>query len=418
MLALVALVGNIANAELLNNFKWDGKIEISAQANNNAGDADSDALDKTSDIDARVQLNASFDITDDVEAVVSAVKANRDYGTASESVAGATADGFFFEQAYLNLKGVLGFDHKIGRQYYGDEGSLVVYYGPRSWPYQYGDAALTNPLMVSGIDGYSGWYKNDKLQIHALTAKIADVDNAAAGIQADTDTDLVGVVGKYDLMEMLNIGAYVYEQKVYGAAAPDLTKDVVGVKATGKILGFDYYGEIAKNYGRKNVGVNYTGSAFLAGAKYDIELAGKWTFMGEMGIGSGDKTSADKDEEFTSIASDYRPGVIFSGVRGNTGLGDLTTWNLGAKWLTPMSDKLTLSGKMYYFSPTEEVTGAGGYDTYGQELDLCAMWQHNENVGLKAYYAMLMVDSDYADAMLGGKDDMMTTIGAALTVKF
>lgn len=441
ILALLVFAGNIASAELLKNFKWDGKIIVNAINANNTMDADSDAKDKFSDVDTYVELNAGFTLAEDVDAIVTAVKTNRQHGDSAETVAAGTADGFTMEQAYLNLKGILGLDHKIGRQYYGNQGDLIIYAGPKGMPYMMEmetDGIVTpgNAFTATGLDAWTGWYKNEKLNLHAIVAKITNDNNDdGAGPNfdriADEDTDLAGIVAKYDLMEVLNLSAYVYEKKTNQAAGTaNNTLDAVGVKANGKILGFDYYGELAKNYGRQAVGKNYTGTAFLAGAKYDIELVGKWTFMGEMGIGSGDdKTyAADKDiNEFAAIAGDYRPGVIWGGVFGNEGLGNLTTWNLGAKWNTPMFEKLTLSGKLAYFAPTVtkvNSTAAGaaktdiGYDTYGQELDLCANWQHNENVGLKAYYAMFNVDSDYADTALGGKDDVSTTLGAAVTVKF
>lgn len=425
ILALLVFAGNIASAELLKNFKYDGKIEVNAIATNNELDADSDAKDKTNDVDVRVQLNASFDLADDVTAVVSAVKANRQYGNATgETVAAGTADGFLMEQAYLNLKGVLGFDHKVGRQYYGNEGDLIIYYGPRSMPYMW-DNTPSNVLDPVGLDAYTGWYKTGKLDIHGILAKVTQ-----GAAQPDTDTNLVGVSAKYDLMEPLNIAAYVFEKKTYVAASADLTQDVIGVKGTGKFLGFNYYGELAKNYGRQAVGKNYTGTGFLAGANYGLDVLGKWTFSGEMAIGSGDdKTyAADKDiNTFGQLNTDYRPGILFSGVSGNTGIGNLTTWNLGAVWAPEMIEKLTLTGKLYHFSPTVtkvNSTAAGaaktdiGYDTYGNELDLCANWQHNENVGIKAYYAAFMIDGDYADTVMAGKDDMATAMGAALTVKF
>lgn len=419
--ALLALA-NTANAELLKNFKWDGKIVVNAAATNNASDANSDLKDKTSDASAGVFLNASFDVTDDVEAIVSAVKSNRQYGKGSETVAAGTADGFTIEQAHLNLKGVLGIDHKIGRQYYGNEGDLVVYYGPRGWPYKY--VANANPFSTSGIDAWTAWYKNDKLSVHALSAKL--VNNDQNNNQPDNDTNLVGVSAKYELMALLNIGAYFYENNTSSAtAASETTLDVVGVKADGKFeqLNLSYYGELVKNYGRKAAGVNYTGTAFLVGAKMDMDLIGKWTFMGEMGVGSGDKTSAAKDEKFTEIASDYRPGAVFSGVNGMTGLGNLTTWNLGAKWNTPMFEKLTLGGKLYHFSYTEKVISGGGFetDTIGNELDLTANWQHNESVGLMAYYGAFIPTgkyTKYAQNSATAQDDMATVIGATLNVKF
>ena len=414
MLALIALVGNIANAELLKNFKYDGKITINAATTNNELDANSDAKDNTSGVDPRVELNAGFDLTQDVGAVVSAVKCTRQYGDGSETVAAGTADGFAMEQAYLDLKGVLGFDHKVGRQYYGNEGDLIVYYGPRNMPYAFG--GVSNGLGVTGLDGYTGWYNTGKWSIHGLLGKVTN----AAAVQPDTDTNLSGVGAKYDLMEQVKLAAYVYEQKTNVAASADLTLDVVGVKANGNFKGFDYSAELAKNYGRKAVGVTYTGTGFKANLAYNgLELAGKLHLMGEFVMGSGDKTSASKDEGFTAIVSDYRPGIVFGGVSGMTGINNLTAFNVGANWMPTAAEKLTVGAKAYMFGTTETVGAApNDYDAYGNEFDVTANWQHNENVGLLAYYGAFMVDSDYSDAVLGGKDDMISTLGLALNVKF
>jgi len=221
-------------------------------------------------------------------------------------------------------------------------------------------------------------------------------------------------------MEPVKLGAYVYEQKTWQVAgAADLTLDVIGVKANGKFMGFDYSAELAKNYGRKAAGVNYTGTAFLANAKYDMNILGKITFMGEFAMGSGNKSSAGKDEGFTAIASDYRPGILMGGIGNLAGLNNLFTWNLGAKWNPEMIEKLTLKGKLYHFGTSEKVTvGPNSYDSYGNEFDLAAGWQHNANVNLKAYYAMFLPGDDYSKATLANKDDLNTALGAALTVKF
>lgn len=449
-LALLVFAGNIASAELLKNFKWDGKILVNAYSTKNDTDLNSDAKDTTSDVDTRVELNAGFNLTEDVDAVVSAVKADQQYGrVAGQSVANGTINNFFFEQAYLDLKGILGIDHKVGRQYYGEAGDLVVRFGPsKSFFNTTAGVTVGNELNFAGVDGWTGWYKNDKLSVHGVAAKITANSVAAA----NTDTDLTGVVGRYGLMELLNIGAYVYEAKKYNDASPvtgasnaDSVLNVIGVKADGKFspLNLSYYGELAKNYGHDHTaGVaaghknsKLSGTGFLAGAKMDMDLVGKWTFSGEMAMGTGDKdanttTNAADDNKtnkaFTDISSDYRPGIIFGGVKGMNGIGNLTTWNLGAKWNTPMFEQLTLGGKLYHFGLTEKMTktaGGNNYkkETYGNELDLTAKWQHNENVGLTAYYAAFIVDSDaakYDMTSLTAKDDMITTLGLALNVKF
>jgi hypothetical protein len=427
MLAVVALVASVASAELLKNFKYDGKVEVNAYQTNNANDFNSKVKDKDSDVETRVQLNTGFDLNEDVNAVVSAIKCNRQYGDQAtgngESIDNLT-NQIKFNQAYMNLKGVLGIDHKLGRQYYGNEGDLVVYYGPNMYPYTAG-------LSVNSLDAWTGWYKTGKWDMHAVSGKLANTNN---GVAADTDVNLNGFVAAYDLMTDLKLGAYIYEKKSWqAAAATDLTLDVVGVKANGKFVGFDYYAELAKNYGRNAVGpVNYAGTAFLANAKYGYDFMGKWTFMGEFAMGSGDnKTTDKKNKAFHSINSDYRPGAIMG--RSMSGLGNsdptaavtdtgLTTWNVGAKWNPSKVEKLDLCAKYFYFAPTETKKDAVkiGYTSVGTELDFAANWKHSENVNVRATVAAFMPNKKYAaaSALATTKHDAVNYAGLDFIVKF
>lgn len=426
VLALLAFVGNVASAELLKNFKYDGKIEVNAVTVKNANDGDSDTKDTNSDVASRVQINAGFDLNDDANAVVSIVKNDRQYGEGSQD-ANTITTKLFFEQAYINLKGVLGFDHKLGRQYYGNEGDLVVYYGPKNWPLLPRIGAAMH-MPVTAIDAYTGWYKTGKLDIHGLAGKTANNNGA---VTDTVDVDVNGIVAKYALMDEVTLGAYVYEQKAYKAVGTkDLTLDVVGVKAMGKVSGIEYYGELATNYGHiANAATDKAaaGMAFLANAKYNMDLAGKLTLMGEYAMGSGnDKTTDKKDKAFYGIASDYRPGLLWG--TWNTGLtgtivgadSGLTTWNVGAKWNPSKVEKLDLCAKYIYLAPTEDKQDGAtiGYDTVGSEFDLAATWNHSENLNVKAYMAYFMPDKDFATANGATNDDAATMLGAAFTVKF
>ena len=425
MLAVVALVSSVASAELLKNFKYDGKVEVNAYQITNGNDLNSKLKDKNTDVETRVQLNTGFDLNDDVSAVVSVVKNNRHHGDVQENVNTIQAQ-LVFQQAYMNLKGVLGMDHKLGRQYYGNEGDLIVYYGPTGYTYYPG-------LTVSALDAWTGWYKTGKWDMHAVSGKVSPLNTCNVGT-ADTDVNLNGFVAAYDLMTDLKLGAYVYEQKNMQALyTTDITLDVVGVKATGKFMGFDYYGEVAKNYGHAiNAATDksYTGTAILANAKYGYDFLGKWTFMGEIARGSGDKKSTDKkNTAFHSINSDYRPGAYWG--RLQTGIGNsdptnvinhtgLTTWNVGAKWNPSKVEKLDLSGKYYYFAPTEtKLDGTKiGYTTVGTELDLAANWKHSESVNVRATLAAFMPNKKWATTGGYVKHDTVNYAGLDFIVKF
>jgi len=423
MLALLAFVGNVASAELLKNFKADGKIEVNAYQVNNAADYNKDAADKKNDVDTRVQINAGFDLNEDANAVVSVVKNDRQYGSASQD-ANTITTKLFFEQAYINLKGVLGFDHKLGRQYYGNEGDLMVFYGPTAWPYQSVRNVALQSMPVSALDGYTGWYKTGKWDIHGVLANAAN-----ANVAADNDQDLFGLVAKYDLgKEYVNPSAYYYRyttQAGTGFAGPNDHLDVVGVKSNGKYMGFDYNAEFAMNMGQNNDAVNTTGLAaagtnkyqgygFMANVKYGLDLAGKLDLMAEYAMGSGDKKATDdKVKAFYSINSDYRPGVIYGGFYTNAGITNLTTYNVGAMWMPSSIEKLSIGAKYYNFAETEKL---GGKSNIGTEMDLCVNWKHSENVNVKAYAASFTPEKDTVPAVT--TDDAATMLGAAFSVKF
>jgi hypothetical protein len=157
--------------------------------------------------------------------------------------------------------------------------------------------------------------------------------------------------------------------------------------------------------------VDYTGSAMKADVNYalDAKTAGKFEFMGQYAMGSGDKaTTTDKNEDFQAVNANYNPGLIFGGVAGMNSVTNLTTFNVGANWTPEQLNKLTIGAKFFNFAYTEAVNTA-----IGTELDFSAMWKHSDNVGLRASYAMFTPSSDYS-----ATTDSANLLGLDLAVKF
>jgi len=393
LVAILGFAGSIASAQV-GNFKYEGDFKFHKYYNSNTTDANSDAGDKKEDQDYQANIGISFDAGQDANVQINLIK-------------NAGANDVNFGQAYVGINSVLKLDHKFGRMFYGKAGDIVAYYGPDAW--------YVSDMPYTALEGWLGEWKNEKLNVNAVIGKEVDAKTAKA-----TDVNIHGLTASYQLHELLNPTAYIYKQVTISAAGTaDDTLNVYGVKGNGKFMGFDYYGEYAMSRGAKSDTVDYEGSALLLGASYNLDLLGKWTFSGEYGMGSGDEASAGKDEDFTAIASNYRPGIIWGA--GTNSLSDLTTWNVGAMWNLEKYNKLTLSGKLLNFSPTEE---PATYDTYGTELDLCAKWQHTENVSFKGYYAMFMADKDYMDIVNDatndddGTDDAAYQFGVLVNVKF
>ncbi len=409
IIALLALTGNIASAELLKNFKYDGKIEAVGVVANNATDFDKDASDKSSDVKTRVSINAGFDLNEDVNAVVAVVKDNRNYGSGTNASENANTiqSQLFFDQAYLNLKGVFGIDHKVGRQYYGNNGDINIYFGPQDW-YVHNFGAIALHTMYA-LDGWTGYWAKDKWSATGLMAKAAEGGAAADG-------DIYGLTVAYDYSDIVKPSAYYYEAKDYtGASLKDL--QTIGVKANGEYKGVKYGAEYAMNMGRDHVAVeDYKGYAVKANAAYGIDLAGKLGFDAEFAMGSGDKNATDSsDKSFQDINANYRPGLIAGGfgvgVFNPNTLNNLTTYNVGANWTPEKVNKLNLAVKYYDFSNTEKV---GTVEHIGTEADLVATWTHSDNVSLKLGLGMFMPD----EYKLAGKDDSVNLATLAMNVKF
>ena len=382
IIALVVLAGSVANAQL-KNFKYDGMLDLHKYSNTNTADFNKAVNDKTNDQDYRANIGFNFEAGEGANVQVNLIS------TAANNVE--------FGQAYLGIDNLLGIGHKFGRMFYGDQGDLVIYYGPDYW--------YVSDMPYTATEGWLGEYKYDKLTVNALIAKEVDVKKDTYG----ADIDVYGVKANYPVNDMINPTVYYY-QKADNTVAPLDRLNVMGAKITGKYMGFEYAGEYAMNNGAETATADYAGNAMKFNVGYGLDLMGKLNLGFEYLSTSGDDTSADKDEEFFGISSNYKPGFIC----GNFGavIGDVTTWNIGADWNLEKVNKLTVGAKYFNFALTEDK------DKVGNELDITAKWAHSENVTLGAYYAMFMIDSDYATVNLAGNDDNASQMGLFASVKF
>ncbi len=424
--AVLALLTSVASAELLKNFKYDGSLEVHSVSVNNGTNYNSDAEDAYAQTLTRLMIGMNFDLTDDVNAQVTAIKNDRMHGTGAQTMNGVQ-NLITFQEAYLNLKNVFGINsQKIGRQFYGNPGDLVIYYGPLGWPY---NLALT----VNALDAWSAVYSKDKLTVTALCGKQKETGDTGTP-SAKRDINVNGLTVGYDFSTYLNPTVYFYQKNdrdtvPVGAGVGVSNKvNVMGIKANGKYQGIGYGFEYAQNSGKNySTSIDYKGYAMILNANYnDLDAGfGKFSFMGEYYLASGDDDATDSDNNvFTAINTDLRPGVIFGGLGINgapaTGIGNLTVGILGVNFTPEAMDKLNLALNYFTYAPVEDkVNGTSiGYDAIGNEMDFMATWNHSENVSVKGYYAMFSPDSKFATNAGATKDDATTMLGLNFNVKF
>ncbi|MBI4801129.1 MAG: alginate export family protein [Elusimicrobia bacterium] len=421
ILVVVAFASSIASAELLKNVKYNGSVEVKSVTIGNLGASlstsfDTDLKIKYSQTLPRVTLGINFDLNDDVNAQVTAVKIDRKYGDTS-TTAGQTIDNItnkvMFSEAYLNLKNVIGINHKVGRQYYGKPGDIAMYYGPSSMNFA--------TFVIAALDAWYGEWKKDKWTVTGLVGKVTESNSTTAM----NDKDVYGVTAAYDYSEKVKPSVYIYVSDDRTAFPLTYKPNVAGVKAAGKHQGLGYGAEFAMNSGNNSAAVDYTGTAVKADLNYNFDgkAAGKFEFMGGFAMGSGDKsTTTAKDERFTAVRSNYIPGLLFCGVgvgatngRSQVGLTNLTTFNFGANWTPEKLNKLSVGAKYYSFAYTEATD-----KPLGTELDFTAAWKHSDNVSARAFYALFTPDQKFVGktGLVNNPTDAATLFGLDLVVKF
>jgi len=407
-LALAMFLPAGANAELLKNFKASGSVDVDAISANNVTDLKTVTYDRINTVLTRVLVNTDWDLLDDVHSKVTFRKNNRTYGSGSENT-NVVQNNVFLDQATVKIDKLFGgLDTTLGRQFYGEAGDLVIYYGPRN---DYG-------LTVTAIDGGRFDWNGEKAGVTILGAKLAGA--STIGAADSSDKNLWGADIHVKPADNVSGNLYGYSKTTInnGALGSGVIANdklyVVGVKGKATMGGAWIKGEIAKNFGQNRTIAganqygftgNYTGWAAKAngGVKADVNGVGALTGWGEAGIGSGGATS---NRNFQAIAGDYRPGSIagrfWSGSSGSDGLGSASGLSAtqqngtlsnqvvvgaGVKATPAALSKLTAGVSWWnyrYQNQAAVPAGAKGNKFQGNEYDLDLTWAHSENVSVSA----------------------------------
>ncbi|MFA6317655.1 MAG: hypothetical protein WC943_09560 [Elusimicrobiota bacterium] len=395
VLAIAMLVQpGVASAELLKNFKLSGNVDMQSQASRNVLDfvtrqdpKMNDASgtlegaerptfnDRMNDAQFRVIVNMDWDILDDVHAKVTLGKNDRAWGTnggtamsglyatqtakQTVGVGGGTnvLGQLFVEQAYVKIDKVFGHvDATVGRQYFGEAGDVIIYFGPRN---VYGQPV--NALDAVRADIYGLPYVN----ITGIAGKAVGsaLYSATNNSGSAADQDVRGF--NMQLKDVENIGAefFLYNRLTHARGALGFTGDDISPQTnTGRNDYLTVYGLRGKvNFGgftakmlfAKNNGANrarttyswdknqdgiyqanldakanptsaselyltpsssYSGWAWTIDAEFkaEIEDIASFTPWMHFAMGTGRNSLADaKNQGFMSINSDYSPGTIY-----------------------------------------------------------------------------------------------------------
>lgn len=297
---------------------------------------------------------------------------------------------------FSKLFDIEGLKLKVGRQYYGDEGSPILYFGIRRYQPLLPSlaAAVSFDPTITSLDAVTAYYEKDNIKANLVYGILANNDISGNSV-------LIGGDFKYlNFAEYFDAQAYLYNVENL-AVAPVPNYTVFGVKPTFKIDDFKASVEFAKNFGGNEIFSNEAANTNLIkfDASYNIKSAKvtpRATYLLAGGLDSFFFTKT-----FFAF-SNYQPGLIESpGVIMM--YNDIQMINLGVDYAK--IEKLVLSFDFFNFGPRD-----GNWDAYN-EMDLTAKYAYSKNVELFGG-----IGHRFGNNSTGNRDS--STVQAGLTYKF
>lgn len=258
----------------------------------------------------RVLLGIGADLVEDVTAKVTFAHRNvfGEHGLAGETVTDPTLTGnglldrTSLAEAYVNIANVFdALEVKVGRQFYGDEKSAVMYFGP-----DYGYAVGNN---YTSLDGATVRYNGENFALTAAYFSVANTPAVPYPVPT-TDTNLGGLDLDVKINENITANAYVYDIRTTGAAAFGFW----GVKPTLEYEHFKLGAEYTRNYGQMEKGWQVKADLALPMGTDDTTITPRVTYL--------------KSEKNFRALGNYRPGLMFGTVLGIVNRGAAADWDI------------------------------------------------------------------------------------------
>ena len=197
-LLLVMTLAWPVSANVLDNVDVIGEIEAIG-AENNLGNAAANGAA------SRVMAGLSAELTEDVKANVQFVYSNLWDGRETGNSLQNYWDDVYLAEANIVLSNLFDcFEVTVGRQFYGDENSAVMYFGPRHG-YM---AALTN---VTSLDAAKLTYSDDCKSVTLIAGKTQITDDTDPLILYDAE--IFGADVRLNLTDIINAQIYGYSLK-------------------------------------------------------------------------------------------------------------------------------------------------------------------------------------------------------------
>lgn len=448
----------------LGQLTYDGSLEVLGNQANNETDANGAANDHRGNTITRLRLGINLpDLADGISgrielvrgsgaSVVTSTTTASQYGSGRPTTGHSELESIQVQNAYVDLHDFLQLDKvRLGRQYGGRQGDLLVYYGPRN----------DDALSVTAFDALRIDKQFSKVDLTFVTGKAVDDDTAPGGGASDTDSDDAAAPGDVNASYLilssdrlipnhrvpLEVGYYQASAANAAATNDNQTLVVYDFRAGYGLLDdkLNLGLQFAMNDGQDNnagTPMDYKGSALLFKADYADEDSGLGAKFFYANASGDDQTSADSsDKAFHDGAvlggggytpSDFRYGEILSNSNtlaatspalpgpgldtGANGRG-LNLIGLGGRF-TPRNwadGKVTFS--LDYIMAKFNESAAGADDGIGNEIDLALLYRHSDTVSVSLGYARLDTDAGVIPVP-GGPTDEVTKAWAKLGLRW
>jgi len=418
----------------LENVSFDGSLEVRGASASNETDLNDKANDHRGVTATRTRVGIAADVTEDVKTRLEVTRTPGSagsaalYGGAAQPTSVQTEENsWVFNNAYVDVANLWSLSVRLGRQYVGEAGDLVWHLGAKD------DDAMT----ITSIDGIAVRKAKiaDKLDLDAFTGKFRE---SAANVAA-TDATSSGDINLSNLQATLrNVlpGGNIWVGLLMGNAAgvtnktgDNINLNIARIGANGGVAEnlVTYRAEFLQDFGNRNgagVGgadVKFKGNAFDLGVGVNApeSSAGKIGVWANYLHASGDKTADNDDKSFNDFTtlgvntSDRYYGEIFGRSNALAGAGSplgqgagnfggqgqgLQVFDIGANFKPSFWSKGWFKADWYNLGTSEDTVAlvspgvTKSSKKLGNELDLTVGYDHSDNVGFKAGYAMLMPD--------------------------
>lgn len=375
LLAVAALLPASANADVLKNVNIKGEIQtIASDARHNMEGpvAQTDFYNRGAS--ARVLAGLSADLVEDVTANLMFQYANV-WG--NDLASGKNVQTYWNQVSVVEANVVLhnlfcNLEATVGRQFYGDEDSAVLYFGPNHYNAEAnGYVRSLDAAKVTYADDFQAltliagrvnestimWPNNTGFNPYEQQMPISGLDGAS----------LFGADWKANLTDALTAQAYIYDFRYTGEAAEEMGKHFGfwGVKGAFAPEAFRASAEYARNFGGDRLIKEHKDTGYMVKADIAADIkavTARGTFY--------------YTKNFVAFGN-YNPGLLVGQPFGGNmlALAGVRMFNLGFD--VKPADKWTVSLDGYSFQSRT------GHDQI-LEADLTAKYAHNENVELFA----------------------------------